>query len=415
MKNRVGIVSAVRTPIGNFGGTLRSVPAYELAALVLNESVRRAGIRPEMVNLVIMGQNYQSGEYVNIARMGLLLADWPVEIPGLTIDRRCPSGVDAVSLGAMMIESGQAGIVVSGGVESMSTAEFYLKGDMRWSIGGTGDMPQGHGSLSTWSTPLYDRILRARTMSQPSNRFGVLGSMISWGEEAAKEYSISREEADEWAVGSHRKACTAIKNGKFNQEIIAVPVTQRKGPSVPFIQDERPRPNSTVEALGKLNPIIGGVCTAGNSSGENDGASALVLMSEENMQSLGLKSMAFIKAFSLSGVDPRFAYRATARAIKVALAKAEITMNDIDLIEIHEAFATQVLANFKELGFTKKDYERINVNGSCIALGHPLGATGARILTTLAYEMNRRDVRCGLAAICGGGGMGAAIILERNQ
>lgn len=411
--NRVGIVSTVRTPIGNFGGSLKSVPAYEMAALVLNESIRRATIKPEMVNLVIMGQNYQSGEYVNIARMGLLLADWPVEIPGITVDRRCPSGVDAVSLGTMMIESGHADIVVSGGVESMSTAEFYLKGDMRWSIGGTGDMPHGHGSLSTWSTPLYDRILRARTMSQPANRFGVLGSMISWGEAAAKEYNISREEADEWAVRSHQRAYSAIKDSKFIQEIIPVPVAQKKGPPALFSQDERPRPDSTLDSLAKLKPIIGGICTAGNSSGENDGASALVLMSEQKMESLGLGAMAFIKAFAFIGVDPRFAYQSTAKAINAALTRAGLTIRDIDLIEIHEAFATQVLANFKELGFAKNDYERINVNGSCIALGHPLGATGARILTTLVYEMNRRNAMYGLVAICGGGGMGAAVILER--
>ena len=411
--NRVGIVSAVRTPIGNFGGSLKSVPAYDMAALVLSESIRRAGIKPEMVDLVIMGQNYQSGEYVNIARMGLLLADWPVDIPGLTIDRRCPSGVDAVSLGSMMIESGHSGIVVTGGVESMSTAEFYLKGDMRWSIGGTGDMPHGHGSLSTWSTPLYDRILRARTMSQPSNRFGVLGSMISWGEAAAKEYNISREEADEWAVRSHQRACAAIKDGKFVQEVIPVPVVQKKGPSVLFSEDERPRSDSTLETLAKLKPIIGGICTAGNSSGENDGASALVLMSEENMERLGLKPMVFIKAFAFSGVDPRYAYQSTAKAIHAALERAGVKIEDMDLIEIHEAFAAQVLANFKEIGFTRKDHERININGSCIALGHPLGATGARILTTLVYEMGRRGSRYGLVAICGGGGMGAAMILEK--
>jgi acetyl-CoA C-acetyltransferase len=411
--NRVGIVSAVRTPIGNFGGSLKSVPAYEMAALVLNESIRRATIKPEMVNLVIMGQNYQSGEYVNIARMGLLLADWPVEIPGITVDRRCPSGVDAVSLGTMMIESGHADIVVSGGVESMSTAEFYLKGDMRWSIGGTGDMPHGHGSLSTWSTPLYDRILRARTMSQPANRFGVLGSMISWGEAAAKEYNISREEADEWAVRSHQRACAAIKDGKFIQEVIPVPVAQKKGPPILFSQDERPRPDSTLDSLAKLKPIIGGICTAGNSSGENDGASTLVLMSEQQMGNLGLRAMAYVKAFAFSGVDPRFAYQSTAKAIDAALTRAGLMIRDIDLIEIHEAFATQVLSNFKQLGFAKNDYERINVNGSCIALGHPLGATGARILTTLVYEMNRRNSRYGLVAICGGGGMGAAVILER--
>jgi len=410
---RVGIVSAVRTPIGNFGGTLRTVPAYDLATLVLKESVKRAGIKPSMVSMVILGQNYQSGEYVNIARMALLLSGWPVEIPGITVDRRCPSGLDAICLGQMMIESGNGEIIVAGGAESMSSAEFYLKGDMRWSIGGSDDMPRGHGSLSTWSTPLYDRILRARVMSQPISRFGVVPSMMTWAEEAAKEYNLSREEVDEWALRSHQRACAATADGKFVPEIIPVTVSQPKGPSVVFSQDEHPRPDSTIEALAKLKPVIDGICTAANSSSENDGAAAVVLVSEQRMASLGLKPMAFIKAFAFSGADPRFAYKATPAAVKAALNKAGMKLEDIDLIEIHEAFASQVLANFRELGITEKDYDRINVNGSCVSLGHPLGATGARITTTLVHEMDRRNAKYGMIAICGGGGMGVAMILER--
>jgi acetyl-CoA C-acetyltransferase len=410
---RVGIVSAVRTPIGNFGGSLKTVPAYDLAALVLNEVIRRADISPEMVNSVVMAQNYQNGEYVNIARMGLLLAEWPVEIPGITIDRRCPSGADAICLGSLIIESGNGEIIVAGGVESMSTAEFYLAGEMRWSMGGTGDMPHGHGSLSTWSTPLYDRILRARTMSQPVRRFGVVPSMITWGEAAANEYNITREDADRWAVRSHQRAFAAIAAGRFAQEIIPVTVTRDKGAPSVFSQDERPRADSTLETLSRLKPVIGGICTAANSSGENDGAAAVVLMSESKIGSLGRKPMAFLKSFAFSGADPRYAYKATPTAVNTALNKAGLRMEDMDLIELHEAFASQVLANFIELGLNEKDYERINVNGSCIALGHPLGATGARIVTTLAYEMNRRNVRYGLVAVCGGGGMGVALVLER--
>lgn len=412
--DRVGIMSAVRTPIGNFGGSLRSVPAYDLAALVLNEAIKRAGISPEMVNMVIMGQNYQNGEYVNIARMSLLLADWPMHIPGLTIDRRCPSGADSVSLGAMMIQSGNASVIVAGGVESMSTAEFYLRGEMRWSIGGTGDMPHGHGSLSTWSTPLYDRILRARTMSQPVSRFGILPSMMTWGESAAQEYGLSREEIDKWAVLSHQRAFAAIASGSFAQEIVPVTVFKDKGGTSVFSQDEHPRADCSLETISRLKPVIGGVCTAANSSGENDGAAAVTLMSEEKYTALGLKPLALLKSFALSGCDPRYAYKATAKAVNAALEKAGLQSKDMDLIEIHEAFASQVLANFQELGLTEEDYDRINVNGSCIALGHPLGATGTRIITTLVYEMNRRNVRYGLLGICGGGGMGAAIILERT-
>ncbi len=413
--NRVGILSSVRTPIGNFGGGLKSVPAYDLAALVLNEALKRAGLPPEAVNMVVMGQNYQSGEYVNIARMGLLLAGWPVETPGITFDRRCPSGLDAISLGRMMIESGSAEIVVAGGVESMSTAEFYLRGEMRWSMGGTGDMPHGHGSLSTWSTPLYDRILRARTMSQPVNRFGVLPSMMSWGEEAAKEYNLSRQAVDQWAVISHQRAVAASASGRFAGEIVPVTVSRDKGVTAVFSQDERPRADSNLESLARLKPVIGGVCTAANSSGENDGASAVVLIGEETAQKLGKHPSVYLKAFSFSGSDPRFAYKATAVAVNAALSRAGLRLAEIDLIEIHEAFASQVLANFRELGLTESDYDRINVNGSCIALGHPLGATGARIVTTLVHEMERRGARYGLVGICGGGGMGAAVVLANAR
>lgn len=274
-------------------------------------------------------------------------------------------------------------------------------------------MPHGHGSLSTWSTPLYDRILRARTMSQPVVRFGVLSSMMVWGEEAAKEFELSREDIDKWAMRSHQRAIAAIASGRFAHEIIPVTVSKEKGSQFVFSQDERPRANTSLEALSRLKPIIGGVCTAGNSSGENDGAAAMVLMSEKKIESLGLKPMAFLKSFAFSGADPRYAYKAAPSAIKNALDKAGLKLENIDLIEIHEAFASQILANFRELGITEEDYERINVNGSCIALGHPLGATGARILTTLAYEMNRRNVKYGLLGICGGGGMGIAVILER--
>jgi len=409
----VVIVSAVRTPVGNFGGSLRTVPAYDLGALVLDEVVKRAKLEPGSVNMVIMGQNYHSGEYVNIARMSLLKAGWPVEIPALTLDRRCPSGFDTVCLAAMMIQSGNADIVIAGGVESMSTAEFYLKGDIRWGVGGVGDMPRGHGSLSTWGIPMYDRILRARVMSQPEERFGTIPTMMTWAETAAKEYSISREEVDKWALLSNQRACAAIESGKFKEEIIPVSVPQRRGEPLLFTEDERPRRDTSLEALSKLRPVLGGVCTAGNSAGENDGAAACVVMSQEKAEELNIKPMAYVKSFAFSGADPRYTWKAVPAAVNMALKKAGLTLNQADLIELHEAFAAQVLANFKELGITEKDYDRVNVNGSCVALGHPLGATGARILTTLLYEMPRRNARYGLVAICGGGGMGVCGILEK--
>lgn len=408
----VVIVSAARTPIGNFGGSLRAVPAYDLAVLVINEVVRRANLNPSLIDVVIMGQNYQSGEYVNIARMSLLKAGWPVEIPGFTIDRRCPSGLDAVCLAAMMIQTGNMDIAVAGGVESMSTAEFYLTGDIRWPLGGIGDMPRGHGSLSTWGVPLYDRILRARVMSQPQERFGILPTMMTWAETAAEEYGLTREEVDKWALLSHQRACAAIKSGKFKEEIVPVPIPQREGELL-FVEDEHPRCDTSLEALSKLRAVLGGVCTAGNSSGESDGAAACVVMSEEKARELNAEPMAYLRSFAFSGADPRYAWKAVPVAVNVALKKAGLSLDQIDLIELHEAFAAQVLANFKELGITEKDYDRVNVNGSCIALGHPLGATGSRILTTLLYEMRRRNVKYGLIAICGGGGMGICTILER--
>ncbi len=377
----------------------------------MNEVVKRAKIKPEQVNLVVMGENYQSGEYVNIARMGLLTAGWPVEVPGITLDRRCPSGADAINIGTMTILSGNADIVVAGGVESMSTAEMYMTGDMRWGIGGSGDAPRGHGSLASWSVPMYDRIQRARTMSQPSSRFGVLPSMMTWAENAAVEFKVTREDCDKWAVQSNHRAFAAMNNGKFDQEIIPVPVPGPKGTTTLFSKDERPRGDTTVEAISKLKPVLGGVCTAANSCGENDGASVVVLMSEAKMKELGIKPMAYVKSFGMGGADPRYAYKAATAAVKIALAKANLTVKDIDLFELHEAFAAQTISNMREMGIT--DESRVNVNGSCVSLGHPLGATGARIVTTLAYELNRRNVNRGLVAICGGGGMGVAIILER--
>ena len=409
----VAIVSAVRTPIGNFGGTLRTVPAYDLGALILNEVAKRAELEPNAIDMVMMAQNYQNGEYVNIARMSLLKADWPVEIPGMTVDRRCPSSLDAVCLATMTIQSGNADIMVAGGVESMSTAEFYLKGEIRWSLGGVGDMPRGHGSLSTWGIPMYDRALRGRVMSQPEERFGILPTMMTWAESAAEEFGITREEVDKWALLGNQRACAAIEAGKFKEETIPVPVPQRKGEPILFSQDERPRPDTSLEKLSKLSAVLGGVCTAGNSCGENDGASACVVMSGEKAKELNKKPMAYVRSFAFSGADPRYAYKSVPVAVNAALKKVGLTLDQIDLLEIHEAFAAQTLANFRELGITEKDYDKINVNGSCVSLGHPLGATGTRILTTLLHEMERRNVRYGLEAICGGGGMGTCAIVER--
>jgi acetyl-CoA C-acetyltransferase len=235
---------------------------------------------------------------------------------------------------------------------------------------------------------------------------------MAWAETAAKEYGFTREEVDKWALLSNQRACAAIESGKFREEIIPVPIPQLKGEPLLFTRDERPRADTSLEALSKLKPVLGGVCTAGNSSGENDGAAACILMSEEQAVQLKVHPMAILKSFAFSGADPRYAWKAASSATQSALNKAGLTIDQIGLIEVHEAFAAQILANFKEIGITDKDYSRVNVNGSCIAIGHPLGATGTRILTTLVHEMRRRGTRYGLIAICGGGGMGVCSILE---
>ncbi len=414
MKEAV-ILAGARTPVGRYMGFLKDVPAYDLAAMVLDEAVRRAAIQPEMVDQVIMGQSYQSGEYVNIARMGLLKAGWPESIPGMTLDARCCTGLDVVRYAAALILSEQAEIVVAGGSESMSSAEFYLPGSIKWGIGGAKGMPRGHGDLSIWGLPLYDRIQRARVMSQPEERYGILPSMMSWAEAGASEHSITREQCDKWAVGSHQKACAAVEAGKFADEIVPVSIPQRKGEPVIVDRDENPRPDTTLSTLARLKPVLGGVCTAGNSSSENDGAAAVVVTSASKARELGIEPLGVFKSCATVGDDPTRTYRTVPRAVSKALQTVNLSLKDIDLIEVQEAFAAQVLADLVEMGIGPEDYERINVNGSGISLGHPIACTGTRVLITLLHEMKRREVRYGLECICGGGGLGIAAVLERNQ
>jgi acetyl-CoA C-acetyltransferase len=394
-------------------GALKEVAAYDLGALVLNEAVKRGGVDPGQVDEVILGQSYQSGEYVNIARMSLLKAGWKDSIPGITLDRRCCTGLDVICYAAMEIQTGNSEIVIAGGVESMSSAEFYVPGDIKWGIGGKKGMPRGHGDLTLWGIPFYDRIQRARVMSQPEERYGILPSMMSWAETAAKEKGILREDCDRWSVESHRRAWDAIESGKFKEEIVPVPVIDPKGNKVLIDRDENPRADTTLEQLAKLKPILGGVCTAGNSSSENDGAAVCVVTSEDVAQKLNVKPLAYVKAFTVAGADPRRTYLTVPIAVEKALKKANLSMSQIDLIEIQEAFAVQVLADMKMMNLTEKDHSRINVNGSGISLGHPIACTGTRVLVTLLHEMKRRNSRYGLECICGGGGLGIAAIFER--
>jgi acetyl-CoA C-acetyltransferase len=418
----VVIAGAVRTPIGRYLGALRDVTAYELGALVLNEAVKRAGVDPERVDEVIMGQSYQNGESVNIARMALLAAGWPVEVPGITLERRCCSGLDAVCFGAMKILSGYADIVVAGGVESMSRTEFYIPGEfIKWGVGGRRDpkwgfMARGHGSLSMWGIPLFDRIARARVMSQPIERFGELNSMMSWAEAAAANEGISREEADQWALRSQQKAGEAIASGKFKEEIIPVTVPQPKGAPIVFDTDEPPRPDTSLEKLSKLPAVYpDGVCTAGNSSTENDGAAAVVLMRSETAEQMGITPMAALISSAVAASDPTLTYPAVPASVDKALKRVDLAIDDMDLIEIQEAFAVQVLADAKLMGLSASEMERkVNVNGSGISLGHPVAATGTMRMVTLLHEMQRRNARYGLETICGGGGHGIAAVVERD-
>jgi acetyl-CoA C-acetyltransferase len=411
----VVIVSAVRTPVGRYMGALKTVEAFDLGALVLNAALEKAGVEADRVDDVILGQSYQNGESVNIARMSLLKAGWPERIPGVTLDRRCCTGLDVVRFAASLIQSDQARIVVAGGVESMSNAEFYLPGRIKWGIGGERGMPRGHGDLSIWGLPFYDRIQRARVTSQPVERYGVLPSMMSWAETGAAEEGISREECDQWALESHRKACAAMAAGKFDDEIVPVRVPQPKGEPVMVTKDENPRADTSLEKLARLKPVLGGVCTAGNSSTENDGAAAVVVMSAEVARALGCRPLARFVSCAVAGDDPRRAYRTVPVAVEKALSMAHLSLSAMDLIEIQEAFAAQVLADLKQMGVGPADYGKVNVNGSGISLGHPIACTGTRVLVSLLHEMRRRGARYGLECICGGGGLGIAGIMAATD
>ena len=417
----VVIVSGVRTPIGAYCGMLRDVPVEKLAALVINDATEKAGVQAGEVDEVILSQSYANGESPNLGRLALLAAGWPVEVPGFTIDMRCCSGLQSIWNGTMLIQTDNAGIVVAGGAESMSRAEFYIPGEyIKWGIGGMNDpkwgfFPRQHGSMATWGIPFYDRILRGRPMHQPVERFGELNSMMIWAETAAREEHITREEADLWALRSHQRAVAAIDSGKFKAEIAPVTVTQ-KNEEVMLDTDETPRYDTTLEKLAKLRAIYpDGICTAGNSSSENDGAAAVVLMAAEKARERNIAPLAYLRSFAVAGSDPRLTYPSVPASVNKALERAELTIEDIDLIEVQEAFAAQTLADIKLMGLSRDEAEqKVNVNGSGISLGHPIGATGVMRMITLVHEMERRDARYGLLAICGGGGLGISGIVERK-
>lgn len=388
----VVIASAVRTAVGKFGGTLKDVPAAELGAVVIKEALTRANIKPESVDEVIMGNVIQAGLGQNVARQALVKAGLPEEVPGFTLNKVCGSGLRAVSLAAQMIKAGDADIIVAGGMENMSAAPYVMPG-ARWG--------QRMGDGKIVDTMVYDAL----TDAFEGYHMGVTAENI------AERWGITREMQDEFAAASQQKAEAAMVAGKFKDEIVPVIIKSRKG-DVVFEKDEFPRYGTTAESLGKLKPAFRkeGTVTAGNASGINDGAAAIVVMSAEKAEELGIKPMAKMVSYGSKGLDPGIMGYGPFHATKKALEASGLTMEDIDLVEANEAFAAQSLAVAKDLGF---DMEKVNVNGGAIAIGHPVGASGARILTTLLYEMEKRDAKRGLATLCIGGGMGTALIIER--
>ncbi|KGO15758.1 acetyl-CoA C-acetyltransferase [Clostridium botulinum] len=391
MKNVV-IASAVRTPIGKFGGTLKDVSAIELGSIVIKEALKRAKVKPEDVDEVIMGNVLQAGLGQNSTRQSLVAAGIPVEVPGFTINKVCGSGLRAVSLAAQLIKAGDDDIVVAGGTENMSAAPYLLE-KARWG------QRMGDGKI------VDDMIRDGLWEAFNDYHMGITAENI------AEQWGITREEQDKFSAKSQQKAEKAVKEGRFKEEIVPVVIKSRKG-EVVFDTDEFPRFGTTEESLSKLKPAFKkyGTVTAGNASGINDGAAALVIMSEEKANELGIKPLAKIVAYGTSGVDPKIMGYGPFYATKKTLEKANLKIEDMDLIEANEAFAAQSLAVAKDLGF---DIDKVNVNGGAIALGHPIGCSGARILTTLLYEMEKRDSKHGLATLCIGGGMGTAIIVER--
>lgn len=395
---RAAIVAPVRTPVGTFGGALRPVSVEKLAATVLRETVSRSGIAPERIEDVVFAQSYANSETPCIGRWAALEAGLPVHVPGMQLDRRCGGGLQAIVTAAMMVQSGAADVVVAGGVESMSNIEYYST-DMRW------------GSRAG-SVKMHDRLERGRERSQPEARFGYISGMIETAENLAKQYGITREAADEYAARSHQRAAAAWESCKFADEVVSISVPQRKGEAIVFSKDEGVRAEATAASLGKLRPLIkDGTVTAGNSSQQNDAAAACLIVAEDKLAELGLTPMGYLVGWAASGCEPATMGIGPVPAVQKLLSKTGLSFDDLDLVELNEAFACQVLSVLK--GWDWHDDSRLNVNGSGISLGHPIGATGVRMLTTLLYELQRRKGRYGLETMCIGGGQGMAAIFER--
>jgi acetyl-CoA C-acetyltransferase len=396
------ICEPLRTPVGRYGGVYRDLPAAKLAAAVMTALLERTGLRSEHVDDVVFGQCYPNGEAPAIGRVAALDAGLGVEVPGVQIDRRCGSSLQAVIYAAMEVQTGTSDLVIAGGAESMSQTEHYSI--VRWGARGDG-------------LTLHDRLARGR-QTAGGERFPVPGGMLETAENLREEYSIRREEQDELALRSHQRAVAAHESGRFDAELVPVDVPDRRRGTVRIERDEHPRADATLEQLAALEPIRrpideGSTVTAGNASGQNDGASACVVAARERADELGLRPLARLVAWAVAGVPPRTMGIGPVPSTRKALDRAGLELSDIDLIELNEAFAAQVLAVTREWGFGADDFERLNVNGSGISLGHPVGATGARILATLLREMDRRDARYGLETMCIGGGQGLSAVFER--
>jgi 3-oxoadipyl-CoA thiolase len=394
------VIDAVRTPIGRYGGALANARPDDLAAHVVRTAVERNDLPEDAIEEVYMGCTNQAGEdNRNVARMASLLAGLPVEVPGVTVNRLCASGLEAVSQGARQIMLGDGDLVLAGGVESMTRAPLAMSKPDR-------SFPRGDGRLH--DTTIGWRFVNPRMAELYSTE-----GMGETAENVAERYGIARSDQDEFALASHRRAVAAAEAGRFDEEIVPVPAPQPKGAPVTVHADEQPRPDTSLEKLARLRPVFreGGTVTAGNSSGINDGAACVVMASKERAKELGREPLARVVSVGAAGVDPAYMGIGPVPASRKALARAGITADDLDLVELNEAFAAQVLASMGELGL---DHDKLNVNGGAIALGHPLGCSGARLLGTLIWELRRRGGRYGLATMCIGVGQGLAMVVENT-
>lgn len=393
MAKKIVLVGACRTAIGTMGGTLSTTPAVDLGSIVIKEALNRAGVPADKVDHVYMGCVIQAGQGQNVARQASIKAGLPIETPAVTINVVCGSGLNCVNMAAQMIQAGDADIVVAGGMENMSMAPYALK--------------QGRYGYRMGNAPMIDTMVNDALWDAFNDyHMGITA------ENVCEKYGITREELDEFAANSQQKAEKAMAEGKFKDEIVPVEVKKKKE-TIVFDTDEGPRPGTTAEGLARLRPAFkkDGIVTAGNSSGINDGAAAIVVMTEEKAKELGVKPMATWVAGALGGVDPAIMGVGPVASTKKVLAKTGMTIDDMDLIEANEAFAAQSIAVGRDLNF---DLSKLNVNGGAIALGHPVGASGCRILVTLLHEMEKRDAKTGLATLCIGGGMGCSTIVKRD-